>query len=360
MLILTQPKGLSGLAELQRKLLLPQATAHSIGGREQHYVITAKSRGGFILWQGNFYDEKEVWAFWRKLSDRNLGYEEWAIPTPHYDPSLNELPSVSYELATVTQFTSVGSTTYTPAGSGIADILVIGGGASGGGGQTSGWGAGGGGAGGFRKFLARTLSVLAYTVIVGAAGASVAAATPGNPGSLSKFDTDESAGGGRGGYAPGNVPPNANHYGGTGGCGGGHGSANTAGTVVGALGNTPSTSPSQGNDGGPGQFFGSGKASGGGGKGAPGDSYATAAADGIAQTLGGVGQADSITGSSVTYCEGGSGSYNAGVDRVTMNRGDGGHGGYDSNNTGKAGSTGLVVVSITLIAAGFNLAMMGI
>jgi hypothetical protein len=135
------------------------------------------------------------------------------------------------------------------------DYLVIAGGGSGGF-----FYGGGGGAGGYREGkqacgsphtaspLAATtglpVTATTYPITVGAGGAAPTA-TPSSPvandpGSPSIFSTITSAGGGRGGGGNPSVVP-----GGDGGSGGGGGKSGPAGS-----GNTPPTSPSQGNPGG--------------------------------------------------------------------------------------------------------------
>jgi hypothetical protein len=122
----------------------------------------------------------------------------------------------------------------------IVDYLVVAGG-GGGGGNIS----GGGGAGGFRTSIGGTPLTLFlganYTVTVGAGGnkgtGNNADCTSGVD---SVFSTITSTGGGRGGSDNATVPPA------TGGSGGG----GSWGSKTAAAGNTPSTSPSQGNSGG--------------------------------------------------------------------------------------------------------------
>ena len=147
-----------------------------------------------------------------------------------------------------------------PAGGGsTVDYLVVAGGGGGGGSDNGAKGAGGG-AGGFREGkqacgsphtaspLAATtglpVTATTYPITVGAGGAAPTA-TPSSPvandpGSPSIFSTITSAGGGNGGGGNPVVVP-----GGDGGSGGGGGKSGPAGS-----GNTPPTSPSQGNPGG--------------------------------------------------------------------------------------------------------------
>ena len=176
------------------------------------------------------------------------------------------------------------------------DFLVVAGG-----GGSSGYFSGGSGAGGYRTST-QTVSVgTVITVTVGGGGAgghgnnSVAGASGSNSSiSGSGLTTITSAGGG-------GIPvPNTSGVNGGSGSGAGRGGGSSVG-----LGNTPSTSPSQGNNGGSatnsgGPYYGSG--GGGGGAGAVGSN-----SPGDLAGTGGNGTASSITGSSVTYAGGGGG-----------------------------------------------------
>ena len=197
------------------------------------------------------------------------------------------------------------------------EYLVVAGGGSGGG--TSFWGGGGGGAGGYRTNVSGTALALAsgtsYTVLVGAGGAFSVVAQ-GN-GSNSQFASITSTGGGCGQLN--SVVLAAN--GGSGG--GGAGQTNGGG----ALGNTPATVPSQGNDGGDGFRESSGltRRAGGGGGGA-----SAAGSDGVVDVKGGdggAGESNSITGSAVNYAGGGGGGYGFGSGATAYPGGAGGVGG---------------------------------
>ena len=179
-------------------------------------------------------------------------------------------------------FTGPGTFTVTsagtPDGSTTLEYLVVAAG-GGGGGDNTGTAGGGGGAGGFRfasptlapatypaKPLAApagiTAAVQGYPVTVSAGGGAAGPATsPGGDGSNSVFGPITSTGGGGGGSAGGpNGPSNAGQNGGSGG------GAQYYNALANGSGNTPSVSPSQGNDGGdsvnPSSLYGSG---GGGG-----------------------------------------------------------------------------------------------
>ena len=141
-------------------------------------------------------------------------------------------------------FTSPG--TFTMTGEGQVEYLVIGGGGGGGaGGQQYSLG-GGGGAGGLRTGYLDTLTPGAYPVTVGQGGTDRTSAT-GNPGQTSSFATITSAGGGGGGL--GRNPNGQAEPGDAGGSGGGHGGGGDNFPAR-AAGNTPPTTPPQGNPGG--------------------------------------------------------------------------------------------------------------
>ena len=204
-----------------------------------------------------------------------------------------------------------------------ATYLVVAGG--GGGGSDH---AGGGGAGGYRAGTESLNPTLSYTVTVGAGGTGGSASAGGN-GNNSVFNTITSTGGGGGGSGTGTIT------GSSGGSGGGGGSTNGSGGAGGA-GNTPSTSPSQGNNGGTGPTGGSLNRAGGGGGGASAvgvngnvsTTYGTAGA-------GGAGTANSISGSSVTYAGGGGGG-----NRTVATPGAGGAGGAGGGGAGGGPSPG--------------------
>ena len=202
------------------------------------------------------------------------------------------------------------------------DYLVVAGG--GGGGD---FGAGGGGAGGMRTGTQTLVTATNYTATVGGGGtgARTISSVPSTGGSNSVFNTITSNGGGRGG-------DNLNGVGGNGGSGGG--ASRNASTSIGS-GNTPSTSPSQGANGGtayaPDPYLGGG-GGGGGSSGSVGSN-----ASGSVAGAGGAGTASSITGSSVTYAGGGGGGTGNGATSGSGGSGGGGNGG-NASNTGFAGT----------------------
>jgi hypothetical protein len=189
----------------------------------------------------------------------------------------SDLPTPEYVAATggtitccgnfkIHTFTGPGTFTVTnagnPAGSATVDYLVV----AGGGGSMYDNG-GGGGAGGFRysnstftvpgapgaplaSATGLPVTATAFPITVGAGGAGIPFAsspTTGNAGVPSTFSTITSAGGGIGVACGGNSPYNS--AGQPGGSGGGAGQKST-GPGLGGSGNTPPTSPPQGNTGG--------------------------------------------------------------------------------------------------------------
>jgi hypothetical protein len=207
------------------------------------------------------------------------------------------------------------SGTFTPQTALTCDYLVVAGGGGGGGtkGANVGYG-GGGGAGGYRSATSQSLTAQTYTIIIGAGGAGTSAPTNGGDSAISGsgFTTFTSTGGGFGGnitYAGRSVI----NDGANGGSGGGAGNE----IKLGGLGNTPSTSPSQGNNGGAG-YVGGGNAAGSGGGGA-----SAAGSAGTNNSAGGAGGSGSnahsswatvtSTGASGYYAGGGGG----GVENAT-------------------------------------------
>ena len=220
-------------------------------------------------------------------------------------------------------------------GNKVSYLVVAG---AGGGGTQRG---GGGGAGGYREgkepsdpyapgasplaaSSGLTLSAQTYPITVGGGGTGSNDPSSGQPnaygtsGSNSVFSTITSAGGGVGGN---NTPPS--HMNGiAGGSGGGAGGQACA---VGAAGNTPPVSPSQGNAGGndtrPGSPPGEGGAGGGG--------AATAGANSVMGCAGngGNGTPSTISGSNVTRAGGGGGGTTAPSANGSGGPGGGGEGG---------------------------------
>jgi hypothetical protein len=242
---------------------------------------------------------------------------------------------------------------FTPVASLTCDYLVVAGG--GGGGYDS---AGGGGAGGFRATTSQSLTSTNYLVTVGAGGAGSTNYGVNSNGSDSSFNSFTSAGGGQGG--------NGGEAGQNGGSGGGAtGGGNY--TLIGS-GNTPSTSPSQGNNGGQGIVGTSGNRPSGGGGGASQVGFngagSTAGNGGAGTNTYSTWAAATSTGVSGYYAGGGGGS--VGVSGTAGGSGGaggggnggksgstsptagvantGGGGGAGSTNTGAAGGSGIVII----------------
>jgi hypothetical protein len=240
-----------------------------------------------------------------------------------------------------------------PAGSTKIDYLVVAGG--GGGGIAE--GGGGAGAGGFRfsneyalpaplnsplaNSTGITASVQTYPITVGAGGSPGDNSTDSGNGSSSIFSTITSTGGGAGGRwnSPADRPGN---NGGSGG--GGAGRNGGSGSDIAGSGNTPPTSPPQGNNGAPATPSPANpdRGGGGGGAGAVGCSTGTSAGPGgigsyidnnfIGPTAPSYGEAGPV--SSTIYFAGGGGG---GKDNDFPNGGTGGDGGIGGGGDG--GST---------------------
>ena len=279
----------------------------------------------------------------------------------------------------------------------IVDYMVVAGGA--GAGSTPGNSGGGGGAGGFRYFAntttnpqsgkpgaplngygsptpsgtAITVTATGFPITVGSGGAGApgAASSP-NPamigvsGNVSTVSTVTSAGGGGGGA--GGPSGDSNKNGASGGSGGGGGGGNPNST--GGSGNTPSVTPSQGNNGG-GNACGSAspdhQGSGGGGAAAvgqptqgsvSGNGGAGAGVVGFGATNGecsvsiqyfaGGGAAGRTPPTATGFATGGLGGGGDSGDPAgqagTTNTGGGGGAGAQPNGSGGAGGSGIVII----------------
>lgn len=228
------------------------------------------------------------------------------------------------------------------------DYIIVAGGGSGG--TASGYEkGGGGGAGGY--LIASALSVTggtAYTITIGAGGATSASGGGGNPGSNSSISSVNTAiGGGRGG--------SGGTAGQAGGSGGG-GSAWSPGVVAGGAGTS-----GQGSAGGNGvSQAGSGPGTGCGGGGGKSSVGGNASLD--TGGSGGAGLADTWTGSTRTLAGGGGGAGAnpgsggagggggggangaTGTAGAVNTGGGGGGGGYEPGLAGGAGGSGIVVI----------------
>jgi hypothetical protein len=230
---------------------------------------------------------------------------------------INTVPAVI--VPSTVQFTSVGTTTWTPpTGVYSVEYLVVGGG----GGAGNGYDNAGGGGGGAGMVLAGNVAVTpgqSYTVTVGAGGAGGADARTNNPG----------------------LPGNNSVFGSITALGGGQGLGSRTGGAVGAAQIGSSTAATGG----------AGAGGGAGGLGGGGATGAGSANSGASGGAGGAGQASTIIGSSVTYGVGGAGG-SAGAPTTdgangTANRGNGGQGGRsNSADSAKGGDGGSGVVVI--------------
>jgi hypothetical protein len=203
-------------------------------------------------------------------------------------------------------------------------LVVAGGGA--GGSINMGYSAGSGGAGGYRTNTGYAVSVgSAITVTVGAGGTAAAVDTAGGNGSDSVFGSITSTGGGGGGiYSPTVQSKNGGSGGGS--LGDGYNSP--------GLGNTPSTSPSQGNNGGNGNVAGPGYGSGGGGGSGSVGGSGTSTASGA----GGSGTVSSISGTATTYSAGAGGSSTTNGSTPGASGGTGAGAGVNRNLAGISGT----------------------
>jgi hypothetical protein len=240
----------------------------------------------------------------------------------------------------------------TPACNEISYMVVAGGG--GGGGSFSG---GGGGGGGFREdkspitpYTASPLdgagsisvTATAFPIVVGGGGAGGPPSVyprQGTSGVNSTFSTITSAGGGGGGGKQGPGASNGGRDGGSGGGGGGYCAVNPGPA---GSGNTPPTSPSQGNNGGASSTSGPDYGAGGGG-GATAVGVA-GQATGSGSGNGGAGATTSINNSPTGYAGGGGGGASPSAPQGTATDGGGagaasypGPGTAGTDNTGGGG-----------------------
>jgi hypothetical protein len=196
------------------------------------------------------------------------------------------------------------------------DYLVVAGG--GGAGYSS--SSGGGGGGGFRTATGLSvISGVALTVTVGGGGPGATSAGAGSKGSDSVFSSITATGGGYGAYD--------NAGGGPGGSGGGAGLGNFSPNYAGGAGNTPSTSPSQGNNGGASTGNGSTKFSGGGGGGAGAVGETLNLTSGTRAASGGAGALSNYSGTNTYYAGGGAAGKDNRATGLTSGAGFGGIGG---------------------------------
>jgi hypothetical protein len=220
-------------------------------------------------------------------------------------------------------FTTVGTSTFTPASAGNVEVLVVAGGGSGGMRHS-----GGGGAGGLIYNSSFPVSG-AVTVTVGDGGASVptgGAAGPGFSGANSVFGSLTAIGGG---YGNGGA-------GGPGGSGGGVWNNNPVGTGTAGQGNN-------GAFGSLGPFSNENTYAGGGGGGAGAVGTASTSVAPVQAGAGGIGLQYSISGTPVYYAGGGGGGTTTAVGGGAGGAGGlggGGAGGGSNSTVGIAGTNG--------------------
>lgn len=135
------------------KVLLPMFKSEWVGPSTQQGIHTrwrldARLNDGFVKWRGWFDDREDVDAFLYALANDTLKYEKslWRMSTPEWHP---DIANVTYELATVTAFTSptAGSASWSVPGdwnNTSNSLHAIGGGATSGSGSAQVPGSGGG------------------------------------------------------------------------------------------------------------------------------------------------------------------------------------------------------------------------
>lgn len=244
-------------------------------------------------------------------------------------------------------FTTVGTSTFTPATSGLVDILVVAGGGGGGGNSAQSHAGGGGGSGGL-YYAEKTTVSGPVTVTVGASGTGEVAISSSSwiastAGGNSAFGSLTVQGGGRGGHQAEN--------GGPGGSGGGGGRGFPPG---GTTGGASTKTIGFGNAGG-----GSGSALGGtasAGSGGGAGSIGLYSYNDSIRTPGGGGFTCLISGTPVTYAAGGDGgarNLSGNGTSASPNTGSGGGGGDGSSGvltSGGNGGSGIVIVRYPVIA----------
>ncbi len=252
-----------------------------------------------------------------------------------------------------TYHTFTASSRFTPSENLTADILVVAGGGGGGGHFGQGYrGSGGGGAGGLLNFTSQGLTAnTGYGVTVGAGGAggysNTSQALSGTSSQFGTLTTVIGGGFGVNQYVAGEIP------GGNGGSGGG-GAFTAGGTATANQGNNGGTSTGNAGGGGGGAGAAGGSTSTvNGGNGGIGvntySTYASATSTGNSgYYAGGGGGGLYTTGTAGTGGTGGGGAAGTttnGVSGLTNTGGGGGAAGYENSNlTGGAGGSGIVIV----------------
>ena len=256
---------------------------------------------------------------------------------------------------TILKFNNSGK--FIPKGSFNVEYLVVAGGGGGGGCDYNVYGSGGGGAGGYLTGTGFGVTAQAYDITVGEGGHGGDGSVQGVNGEDSIFSTKTASGGGGGGYGGNNISAS------NGGSGGG-GSRST--TTNNGTGNTPSTTPSQGNDGGTGNAGSSWYAGGGGGGANAVGQNAQPVSSGSSAGVGGYGGEGKQFSTGDYYAGGGGGGghylggvggkggggagvNNAGADGFDgdVNSGSGGGGtSYRVETSGGDGGSGIVIIKV--------------
>ena len=304
--------------------------SEKIGGIAQDLILDVNGQALTLV----YVDGTEGWINVQNAEDTETGIPQFITAS---GGTITESGDFRIHTFTGPGTFSISHIAPSPSGNPNAmDYNVVAGGGAGGGPR-----GGGGGAGGMRFSAATycgpalkesgslTATVTSIPVTVGAGGTG--ASPTGTSGANSVFSTITSAGGGGG--------SDKNNGGAVGGSGGG-GGADDSNSSPGGNGNTPSTSPAQGNNGGDGtagpQAGGSG---GGGGKSGTGSNGQNTSNPG---GPGGAGLAITITGSPVAYAGGGGGGKDNRGHSTGPNPsgGSGGTGGTGGGGSGGSGSSG--------------------
>jgi hypothetical protein len=362
-------------------LTISANSSEKIKGSTNDVIMETERQAGVLT----YVDATQGWVLTSAAPDPGLS------PAPLFVTATGgtETTSGDYKIHTFNSTSALCvSCAGNSAGSNTVDYMVIAGG-GGGAGDSS----GGGGAGGWRasagtasgSYTAGPSPLTApapaiavptgsspYTVTVGGGGPAPYSAQ-GADGGNSVFSSITSTGGGGAGHPPG--PADACKAGADGGSGGGSGTGPAPLATAGS-GNTPPTTPPQGQNGTDGNPYPACSGISGGGGGAGGSAPATTAAYDGSSGIGGVGVTSCISASPVKYAGGGGGAANRSSNPITgrpnegtgggpfgggfggtstipdgqvagtaggTNLGGGGGGGA-SNAAGKAGGSGIVII----------------
>jgi hypothetical protein len=278
------------------------------------------------------------------LQEITLVRSTWNLP-PWNNP--DAVPPPAGPTGWVIHYFTYGNTIFTVlAGSGLAEVLIVGGGGSGGSVDGTGCGAGGGGAGGLIHDPALFLSAGVYPVQAGTGAQSNHAdhtlggggfgVIPGNNGGESFFgDIAAQGGGGGGAGAPQAGVADLDRRGKNGGSGGGGASSYDYFDPPPGNNNGGQGIPPQGNDGGAGLNVNS-NSQGGGGGGAGGTGALGTGGTGRLFDLAGV------DGALTMYAQGG--TARMGMPDPAVGYGGGGGGGHATDADGTTGNSGIVIV----------------